>query len=65
MIGKDFSAQLREWGYDASSEVSELTNEVVYIIEGEVISSNDIYKSKYASLLRRYTMFQETQSPNS
>ncbi|MDR4986160.1 hypothetical protein RGU74_21340 [Bacillus cereus] len=56
MISKTFEEFLKEAGYDAEMEIHEFTKEVMYHINGETISSNDISKSQYANLRRRYTM---------
>ncbi|MDG0918392.1 MULTISPECIES: hypothetical protein [Bacillus cereus group] len=59
MIGKTFEEFLKEAGHNAKAEVNKLTGEVMYHIDGETISSNDISKSQYAGLQRRYTMISE------
>lgn len=59
MIGKTFEEFLREAGHDVKAEVNNLTGEVMYHIDGETISSNDISKSQYAGLQRKYTMLSE------
>ncbi|EEM56379.1 MULTISPECIES: hypothetical protein [Bacillus cereus group] len=59
MIGKTFEEFLREAGHAVEVEVNNRTGEVMYHINGETISSNDISKSQYAGLQRRYTMLSE------
>ncbi|PHG31276.1 hypothetical protein COI60_22635 [Bacillus toyonensis] len=56
MVGKTFEEFLKEAGHDVEVEVNKFTGEIMYHIDGETISSNDISKSQYAGLQRRYTM---------
>ncbi|MRS25925.1 hypothetical protein [Bacillus sp. RIT694] len=61
MVGKTFEEFLIEAGHKVKVEVNKLTKEIMYHIDGETISSNDISKSQYAGLQRRYTMLSKNK----